>query len=476
MGFYSHSVATMLLLCCLRGCCLHLVHHVLLLIELTLVLSGCVLVLLVLGHKVVHVRLSLSELHLVHALTSVPVEEGLATEHAGELLRDTLPELLDGGGVTDEDGCHLQALRWDVANRGLNVVRDPLHEVRGVLVLDIEHLLVNLLGGHAATEEGRACEVATMARIGGTHHVLGVEHLLGELWHSQGTVLLGVTGRKRGETSEEEVQTREWDEIDSQLAQVGVQLTREAQAGGHTRHTGGAQVVEVAICWGGELECTEADVIQGLVVKTHALVGVLDKLVYRESGIVWLDNCVRHLWRWHDREGEHHTVGVLFTDLGDEQSSHTGTGPASEGVAELEALKTIARLGLLADNIKHGIDQLSALGVVTLGPVIASASLAEDEVVGTEELTERTSTDGVHGAGLEIHQDGAGYVAASSGLVVVHVDALELQVGVAVVCAGGVDAMLVGDDLPELGTNLVTALASLHVNEFSHLCLVCCPH
>merc|ERR1712100_953915 len=153
--------------------CLHLVHHVLLLVELSLVLGSGILVLLVLGHEVVHVGLSLSELHLVHALTGVPVEEGLAAEHAGELLGDALPELLDGGGVTDEDGGHLQTLRWDVAHRGLDVVRDPLHEVRGVLVLNIKHLLVDLLGGHAATEEYGAGEVAAVTWVGGAHHVLG---------------------------------------------------------------------------------------------------------------------------------------------------------------------------------------------------------------------------------------------------------------------------------------------------------------
>merc|ERR1712159_820633 len=254
----------MLLLCCLRGCCLHLVHHVLLLIELTLVLSGCVLVLLVLGHKVVHVRLSLGELHLVHTLTGVPVEEGLATEHAGELLGDALPELLDSGRVTDEDGSHLQALRWDVANGGLDVVRDPLHEVRGVLVLDVEHLLVDLLGGHAATEEGGAGEVATVTWVSSTHHVLSVEHLLGELGHGECTVLLGAAGREWGEASEEEVEAREWDKVDSQLAEVGVELTRESQAARHTGHARRAKVVEVAIGWGGELEGAEADVIQSL--------------------------------------------------------------------------------------------------------------------------------------------------------------------------------------------------------------------
>ena len=40
------------------------------------------LVLLVLRHQVVHVGLGLSELHLIHALARVPVQERLATEHS----------------------------------------------------------------------------------------------------------------------------------------------------------------------------------------------------------------------------------------------------------------------------------------------------------------------------------------------------------------------------------------------------------
>ena len=36
----------------------------------------------------------LCELHLIHALACVPVEEGLAPEHGGELLRDSLEQLL----------------------------------------------------------------------------------------------------------------------------------------------------------------------------------------------------------------------------------------------------------------------------------------------------------------------------------------------------------------------------------------------
>jgi hypothetical protein len=70
-----------------------------------------------------------------HALASVPVEEGLAAEHRGELLGDALHDLLHAGGVAAEADGHLEALGGDVADGALEVVGDPLDEVGGVLVL-----------------------------------------------------------------------------------------------------------------------------------------------------------------------------------------------------------------------------------------------------------------------------------------------------------------------------------------------------
>merc|ERR1712100_683945 len=61
-------------------------------------------------------------------------------------------------------------------------------------------------------------------------------------------------------------------------------------------------------------------------------------------------------------------------------SSSSSNSPSSSG--KLEALEAIARFGFLAHDIKDGVNQLSTLGVVTLGPVVTSTSLAEDEVVG----------------------------------------------------------------------------------------------
>jgi len=162
------------------------------------------------------------------------------------------------------------------------------------------------------------------------------------------------------------------------------------------------------------------------------------------------------------------SVWVLLSDLGDEKGSHTRSGTSSEGVGNLESLKAITTLSLLSDDIEDGVDELSSLSVVTLGPVVTGTSLSENEVVWSEELTEWSSSNGVHGSWLEIHKDGSWDITATSGFVVVDIDSLQLEVRVSVVGTGWVNTVLIGDDFPELGTDLVTALSSLNVNDFSH--------
>ena len=46
------------------------------------------------------------------------------------------------------------------------------------------------------------------------------------------------------------------------------------------------------------------------------------------------------------------------------------------------------------------------LSVVTLGPVVTSSRLTEHEVVGPEDLSEGSGPHGVHGARLQVNQDG----------------------------------------------------------------------
>ena len=149
-------------------------------------------------------------------------------------------------------------------------------------------------------------------------------------------------------------------------------------------------------------------------------------------------------------ERHHDAVGVLLADLGDEQRAHARARAAAERVRHLEALQAVAALRLLAHDVEHAVDELGALRVVALGPVVTRARLPKDKVVGAEELAEGARAHTVHRARLEVEHDGARHVAPARRLVKVHVDALQLQVAVAMVGARRVDAVLVGDDLPEL--------------------------
>ena len=75
------------------------------------------------------------------------MQESLTPEHSGELLGDTLEEFLDGGAVTNKGGGHLESTWWDVTDGNLHVVGDPFNEVAAVLVLNVQHLFVNLCYG-----------------------------------------------------------------------------------------------------------------------------------------------------------------------------------------------------------------------------------------------------------------------------------------------------------------------------------------
>ena len=110
-----------------------------------------------------------------------------------------------------------------------------------------------IVGNQNIAVQKNCCPPA-VTRIAGSHHILGIEHLLGELGYGKGAVLLAAPGRQGGETGHEEVETGKGDHVHRQLSQVSIQLTGEPQAGGHSGHGEGHQVVQIAIGRCGKLQ------------------------------------------------------------------------------------------------------------------------------------------------------------------------------------------------------------------------------
>jgi hypothetical protein len=116
-------------------------------------------------------------------------------------------------------------------------------------------------------------------------------------------------------------------------------------------------------------------------------------------------------------------------------------------VAQLKPLHAIAALRLLSHNIENRIDELSALSVMTLSPIVSCSSLSKHEVIWPEKLSERTSSHTVHCTWLKIHENCTWDIATTSRLVEIYVNAFELQVGITVVGSSRINAMLVRNDL-----------------------------
>ena len=154
-----------------------LIFHVIFVFFLFIV-NGGFLVLLILRYQIIHIRLCFSEFHLIHTLSSVPMEKSFSSEHSCKLLSDSFEHFLYCSRVTDESCSHLQSIWWDITDRGLDIVRNPFNKVRRIFILYIKHLLIYFFGRYSSSEHGRGSQVSTVSWVRGTHHILSIKHLL----------------------------------------------------------------------------------------------------------------------------------------------------------------------------------------------------------------------------------------------------------------------------------------------------------
>merc|ERR1712173_442215 len=90
-----------------------------LLVVVFVVSEDRILLVLVLRDEIADVLVGLLELHLVHTLTLVPVEEGLPLVHSSELGGQSLEDAFQRGGVGHEGAALLGVLGRDLDNRRL---------------------------------------------------------------------------------------------------------------------------------------------------------------------------------------------------------------------------------------------------------------------------------------------------------------------------------------------------------------------
>ena len=181
-------------------------------------------------------------------------------------------------------------------------------------------------------------------------------------------------------------------------------------------------MVKVTISGSGQFKGSEANIVQGFIINDHAFISIFNQLMDGQGGIVGFDNCIRYFRGRDDGKGLHNSVRIFFSNFGDQKGTHTRSSTTTQGVGDLETLEAIASFSFFSDDIEYGVDEFGTFSVVTLSPVVSGSGLAEDEVVRSEELTEGSSSNGVHSSGFQIHKHGSWNITTTSGFVVIDVN------------------------------------------------------
>ncbi len=202
-----------------------------------------------------------------------------------------------------------------------------------------------------------------------------------------------------------------------------------------------------------------------------------------ESGIIWLYDGVGDFWRRYNREGVHDSIGVFFPDFGDKKRAHARAGATAKRVRKLKALVEKCFLFESEFSLPGGSRMIQPLYgrhpelsrptlrllYSDLWPSCCPHRIARRRSCRGGRCGRRDqnalspsflalSRQGPRAAHIWI---GLGkviairYLLAASRLVVVHVDALQLEIAVSIVWAFGINSMLVRDNFPELKNKFV---------------------
>ena len=352
------------------------------------------------------------------------MDEGTLGVHEIELVVNSGEDLSDGSGVGDHaDGAHDlgEVTTWDdggwlVVDTALEASWAPVDELDGSLGLDGGDSGVDILGDDITSVHEAASHVLSVARIALGHHGGGLEGAVGDLGNGELLVVGLLSGDDWGVGGKHEMDTWVWHQVGLELSDIDVEGTIESEGGGEGGDDLRDQSVEVGVGGSLNVEVATADIVDGLVVEHDGDIGVLKEGVSGEHGVVWLNDGGGDLRGWVDGESELGLLAVVDGESLEEERSETGASATTDGVEDEEALETSALIGELTDSVEAEVDDLLTNGVVTTGEVVGGVLLAGDELLWVEELSVGASADLIDDGWLEIEEDSAGDVLASTSL------------------------------------------------------------
>merc|ERR1712032_1429181 len=270
--------------------------HLVLLLFLTLTISGLsanLFVVLLEGGKILT---GLGEFTFLHTLTDVPVHEGTLGVHEVELVVNAGQSLGDSGRVGNHGtGAHdLGEITtghhsgWLVVDTALETSGTPVDELDGALGLDGGHSGVHVLGDDVTTVHQAHSHVFTVTGITLGEHRSGLEHRVGDLTHGELLVVRLLSRDDRGVRRKHKVDARVWHQVGLELGDVDVQSAIETQRGSQRGRDLRNDAVQVGVRRALDVEAAAAHVVDGLVVQAEGHISVLQQGVGGKHVIVRL--------------------------------------------------------------------------------------------------------------------------------------------------------------------------------------------
>ena len=367
----------------------------------------------------------LRELSLLHTFTDVPVDEGALGVHEIELLVDAGEDRGDGSRVRKHadgalGGGHLGAGDNDgglSVDTALETSGAPFDELDGGLVLDTSEGRRHILGENISTVHQAAGHVLSSVGVALAESVLGLEDGVGDLSNRVLLVEGLIGGDDGGVGRQQEVDTGVGDQVGLELVHIHVQGSLEAERAGEGRDDLRDKTVEVGVGGALNIQSTVADLVDGLVIEQEGAISVLQEGVGREDGVVGLNDGSRNLGRRVDAEVQLRLLGIIDRQALQKERAETRSSSSSNGVEDHESLQTLALISELADALQNGLNLLLSDGVVSTSVVVGSILLTRDELGRVEELLVLRGTDGVNDGRLQISEDSAGDILASSSVL-----------------------------------------------------------